>query len=126
VYPGEVGYLSQLLKTGSKKVIAGVACEEYVANNLRHHAKVVNTNHAKVTAHVWIPMDPHSLFPGYSVIPDHYKTQIETMRIQGSYPPVVMPLEMFLEYGNGDKVFTYTTEIIFGEGRRVFLTDIIK
>ncbi|UYQ91291.1 hypothetical protein MKQ68_14455 [Chitinophaga horti] len=126
VYPGEIGYLGQLLKTGAKRVIAGVACEEYVANNYRHHARVTNTNHAKVTAHVWIPMDPHTLFPGYSFIPDHYKAEIDTMRIQGSYPPVVMPLEMFLQYGNGDKVYTYTREIIFGEGRRVMLTDIIK
>lgn len=126
VYPGEIGYLSQLLKTGAKKVISGVACEEYVANNLRHHARVVNTNHAKVTAHVWVPMDPHTLFPGYSFIPDHYKNQIDTMRVQGSYPPVVIPLEMFLEYGNGDKVYTYTTSIIWGEGRRVYLQDIIK
>lgn len=126
VYPGEIGYLNQLLKTGAKKVISGVACEEYVANNLRHDLRVVNTNHAKVTAHVWVPMDPHTLFPGYSFIPDHYKEEIDTMRVQGSYPPVVIPLEMFLEYGNGDKVYTYTTAIIMGEGRRVFLTDINK
>ncbi|WP_123844479.1 hypothetical protein [Chitinophaga lutea] len=124
VYPGEIGYLSQLTRTGSKKVIAGVACEEYVAHNLRHDPRVVNTNHAKVTAYVWIPMDPHSVFPGYSLMPGHFKNQIERMRIAGSYPPVVMPLEMFLEYGNGDKVFTHTTHIIINEKRKVTLTDI--
>ncbi|WP_343702439.1 hypothetical protein [Chitinophaga sp.] len=124
VYPGEIGYLSQLTRTGSKKVIAGVACEEYVAHNLRHDPRVVNTNHAKVTAYVWIPMDPHAVFPGYSLMPGHFKNQIEKMRIAGSYPPVVMPLEMFLEYGNGDKVFTHTTHIILNERRKVMLTDI--
>ncbi len=126
VYPGEIGYLSQLKKTGSKKVIAGVACEEYVAHNLRHDPRVVNTNHSKVTAYVWIPMDPHAVFPGYSLMPDHFKIQIERMRIAGSYPPVVMPLEMFLEYGNGDKVFTHTTHIIIKERRKVQLEDINK
>lgn len=126
VYPGEIGYLSQLKKTGSKKVIAGVACEEYVAHNLRHDPRVVNTNHSKVTAYVWIPMDPHAVFPGYSLMPDHFKIQIERMRIAGSYPPVVMPLEMFLEYGNGDKVFTHTTHIIIKERRKVELADINK
>jgi hypothetical protein len=126
VYPGEIGYLSQLTRTGAKKVIAGVACEEYVAHNLRHDPRVVNTNHAKVTAYVWIPMDPHSVFPGYSLMPGHFKQQIEGMRIAGSYPPVVMPLEMFLEYGNGDKVFTHTTHIIINERRKVMLTDINK
>lgn len=126
VYPGEIGYLSQLKRTGAKKVIAGVACEEYVAHNLRHDPRVVNTNHAKVTAYVWIPMDPHAIFPGYSLMPDHFKSQIERMRIAGSYPPVVMPLEMFLEYGNGDKVFTHTTQIIINERRRVQLADINK
>lgn len=126
VYPGEIGYLSQLKRTGAKKVIAGVACEEYVAHNLRHDPRVVNTNHAKVTAYVWIPMDPHAVFPGYSLMPDHFKNQIEKMRIAGSYPPVVMPLEMFLEYGNGDKVFTHTTQIIINERRKVQLTDINK
>jgi hypothetical protein len=126
VYPGEIGYLSQLKKTGSKKVIAGVACEEYVAHNLRHDPRVVNTNHSKVTAYVWIPMDPHAVFPGYSLMPDHFKIQIERMRIAGSYPPVVMPLEMFLEYGNGDKVFTHTTHIIIKERRKVELGDINK
>lgn len=126
VYPGEIGYLSQLKKTGSKKVIAGVACEEYVAHNLRHDPRVVNTNHSKVTAYVWIPMDPHAVFPGYSLMPDHFKIQIERMRIAGSYPPVVMPLEMFLEYGNGDKVFTHTTHIIIKERRKVELEDINK
>ena len=124
VYPGEIGYLSQLSRTGSKKVIAGVACEEYVAHNLRHDPRVVNTNHAKVTAYVWIPMDPHSVFPGYSLMPGHFKSEIESMRIAGSYPPVVMPLEMFLEYGNGDKVFTHTTHIIVNERRKVMLADI--
>ncbi|GEP97497.1 hypothetical protein CCY01nite_37570 [Chitinophaga cymbidii] len=126
VYPGEIGYLSQLKRTGAKKVIAGVACEEYVAHNLRHDPRVVNTNHAKVTAYVWIPMDPHAVFPGYSLMPDHFKNQIEKMRIAGSYPPVVMPLEMFLEYGNGDKVFTHTTQIIINERRKIQLTDINK
>lgn len=126
VYPGEIGYLSQLKRTGAKKVIAGVACEEYVAQNLRHDPRVVNTNHAKVTAYVWIPMDPHSVFPGYSLMPDHFKMQIERMRTSGSYPPVVMPLEMFLEYGNGDKVFTHTTQIIINERRKVQLADINK
>lgn len=126
VYPGEIGYLSQLTRTGSKKVIAGVACEEYVAHNLRHDPRVVNTNHSKVTAYVWIPMDPHAVFPGYSLMPEHFKLQIERMRIAGSYPPVVMPLEMFLEYGNGDKVFTHTTHIIVNERRKVELGDINK
>lgn len=126
VYPGEIGYLSQLQRTGSKKVISGVACEEYVAHNLRRDPRVVNTNHAKVTAYVWIPMDPHSVFPGYSLMPKHFKMQIEKMRIEGSYPPVVMPLEMFLEYGNGDKVYTHTTMIIVNERRKVMLTDINK
>lgn len=126
VYPGEIGYLSQLRRTGAKKVIAGVACEEYVANNLRHDARVVNTNHAKVTAYVWVPMDPHAVFPGYSLMPDHFKSQIEKMRTEGSYPPVVMPLEMFLEYGNGDKVYTHTTQIIINERRKIQLTDINK
>ena len=125
VYPGEIGYLSQLTRTGSKKVIAGVACEEYVAHNLRHDPRVVNTNHAKVTAYVWIPMDPHF---NISRLQSHagpfLKTKIERMRIAGSYPPVVMPLEMFLEYGNGDKVFTHTTHIIVNERRKVALTDI--
>lgn len=126
VYPGEIGYLSQLIRTGSKKVIAGVACEEYVAHNLRNDPRVANTNHAKVTAYVWIPMDPHSIFPGYSLMPKHFKNEIEGMRIAGSYPPVVMPLEMFLEYGNGDKVFTHTTHIILKERRKVTLSDINK
>ncbi|QEH41474.1 hypothetical protein [Chitinophaga sp. XS-30] len=126
VYPGEIGYLSQLTRTGAKKVIAGVACEEYVAHNLRNDPRVVNTNHAKVTAYVWIPMDPHSVFPGYSLMPEHFKMQIERMRTEGSYPPVVMPLEMFLEYGNGDKVFTHTTHIIINERRKVQLADINK
>ncbi|MBO9155302.1 hypothetical protein ACFOTA_24035 [Chitinophaga sp. GCM10012297] len=126
VYPGEIGYLSQLTRTGSKKVIAGVACEEYVAHNLRQDPRVVNTNHSKVTAYVWIPMDPHAVFPGYSLMPEHFKIQIERMRIAGSYPPVVMPLEMFLEYGNGDKVFTHTTHIIVNERRKVELGDINK
>lgn len=126
VYPGEIGYLSQLTRTGSKKVIAGVACEEYVAHNRRYDPRVVNTNHSKVTAYVWIPMDPHSVFPGYSLMPGHFKREIEAMRIAGSYPPVVMPLEMFLEYGNGDKVFTHTTHIIINEKRKVMLTDINK
>ncbi len=124
VYPGEIGYLSELRRTGSKKVIAGVACEEYVAQNLRHDPRVVNTSHNKVTAYVWIPMDPHSVFPGYSLMPEHFKLQIERMRREGSYPPVVMPLEMFLEYGNGDKVFTHTTHIIVKERRKVHVADI--
>lgn len=126
VYPGEIGYLSELRRTGSKKVIAGVACEEYVAQNLRHDPRVVNTNHSKVTAYVWIPMDPHTIFPGYSLMPGHFKADIERMRIAGSYPPVVMPLEMFLEYGNGDKVYTHTTHIIVNERRSVHLADINK
>lgn len=124
VYPGEIGYLSELRRTGSKKVIAGVACEEYVAQNLRHDPRVRNTSHNKVTAYVWIPMDPHSVFPGYSLMPDHFKLQIERMRRSGSYPPVVMPLEMYLEYGNGDKVFTHTTHIIVKERRKVHIADI--
>ena len=126
VYPGEIGYLSQLTRTGAKKVISGVACEEYVAHNLRHDPRVMNTNHARVTAYVWIPMDPHSVFPGYGLMPEHFKQQIEKMRIAGSYPPVVMPLEMFMEYGNGDKVFTHTTQIIIRERRRVELISINK
>ncbi|MGX5817264.1 hypothetical protein ACWKWU_03660 [Chitinophaga lutea] len=124
VYPGEIGYLSQLTRTGSKKVIAGVACEEYVAHNLRHDPRVKNSNRTRVTAYVWIPMDPHSVFPAYSLMPGHFKSQIEAMRIAGSYPPVVMPLEMFLEYANGDRVFTHTTHIIVQEKRKVQLSDI--
>ncbi len=63
VYPGEIGYLSELRRTGSKKVIAGVACEEYIAQNLRHDPRVVNTSHNKVTAYVWIPSIRIPCFP---------------------------------------------------------------
>ncbi len=128
VFPGETGYVSQLLRTGNKKVIAGVACEEYVAQNLKDDPRVnaQGTSHTLVTAHVWVPQEPHTLFHAYGVIPDKYKIQIEKMQIEGSYAPVVLPLEMYLEYGNGDKVYTTTSEIIMGEPRKVNITDIIK
>lgn len=126
VYPGDFGYLSQLLKTGNKKVIAGVACEEYVAQNQRQDARITNTNRGKVKAHVWIPMDPRTLFPGYAFIPQNYQDQIETIRTQGGYAPVIFPLEMYLEYGNGDKIYTYTNDIIMGEHRTVKIEDINK
>lgn len=126
VFPGETGYLSQLLRTGAKKVIAGVACEEYVARNSKDDPRVKNTNHAMVTAHVWIPMEPHTLFHGYGLIPNKYKILIEKMRIEGSYAPVVLPLEMYLDYGNGERVFTTTSEIIMGEPRKVSIADINK
>ncbi|HEY0609268.1 MAG TPA: hypothetical protein VGD35_06415 [Chitinophaga sp.] len=124
VFPGETGYLSQLLRTGAKKVIAGVACVEYVAQNGKDDPRVTNTNHAPMTAHVWIPMEPHTLFRGYGLIPDKYKILIEKMLIEGSYPPVVLPLEMELDYGNGERVITSTSEIIMGEPRKVRIADI--
>ncbi|WP_298733701.1 hypothetical protein [uncultured Chitinophaga sp.] len=126
VFPGESGYLNQLLRTGAKKVIAGVACEEYVAQNAKDDPRVLNTHHALMTAHVWIPMEPHTLFHGYGLIPDKYKILIEKMRIEGSYAPVVLPLEMELDYGNGERVITSTTEIIMGEPRKVRIADINK
>jgi hypothetical protein len=126
VFPGETGYLSQLLRTGAKKVIAGVACEEYVAQNRRDDPRVKNTNHALVTAHVWVPMEPHTLFHGYGLIPGKYMVLIEKMRIEGSYAPVVLPLEMELDYGNGERVITTTSEIIMGEPRKVRIGDINK
>lgn len=126
VFPGETGYLSQLLRTGAKKVIAGVACEEYVAQNSKEDPRVKNTNHALLTAHVWIPMEPHTLFHGYGLIPEKYKILIEKMRIEGSYAPVVLPLEMHLDYGNGERVITTTSEIIMGEPRKVNIADINK
>ncbi|HEY0273408.1 MAG TPA: hypothetical protein VGC22_09500 [Chitinophaga sp.] len=122
-YPGDFGYLGVLLKTGNKKVIAGVACEEYLAHN---NALVTNTNRGQVTAHVWIPQDPRTLFAGYGFIPQHYRDEIETLKTQGGYAPFIFPLEMYLEYGNGDKVYTFTNDIIMGEHRMVQLTDIIK
>lgn len=118
VYPGEVGYLTQLTRTGAKKVIAGIACEEYVAHNSRKDAKV--------TAYVWIPMKLHTLFQGYGLVAEKYKKQIEHMLTQGFYPAVVFPLEMYMQYGNGDKVYTYTTDIVIGEKRKVNIADIIK
>lgn len=124
VYPGEGGYLNQLMRTGAKKVIAGVACEEYVAQNTGTDPYA--TNRSTVTAHVWIPMEPHTLFHGYGFMPDKYKAQIEKMRIEGSYPPVVVPLEMYMQYANGDKVYTYTTDIITGEKWKVNIKDINK
>jgi hypothetical protein len=124
VFPGQTGYLSQLMRTGAKKVIAGVACEEYVAQNSKEDPRVQNTNHALVTAHVWIPMEPHTLFHAYGLIPDKYKVQIEKMRVEGSYAPVVLPLEMHLDYGNGERVITTTSEIIVGEPRKVNIADI--
>ena len=128
VFPGETGYLSQLIRTGAKKVVAGVACEEYVAQNTKDDPRVnaKGTNHSLITAHVWIPMEPHTLFHAYGLIPDKYKIQIEKMRIEGSYAPVVLPLEMYLDYGNGDRVYTTTTEIITGEPRKVNIADINK
>jgi hypothetical protein len=126
VFPGETGYLSQLLRTGAKKVIAGVACEEYVAQNRKDDPLVQNTNRVLVTAHVWIPMEPHTLFHAYGLIPDKYKIQIEKMRVEGSYAPVVLPLEMYLDYANGDRVFTTTSVIVTGEPRKVNIADINK
>lgn len=126
VYPGEIGYLSQLTRTGAKKVIAGVACEEYAAQNNREGLQIARTSHAQVTAHVWIPMEAHTLFHGYGLMPEKYKLQIERMRREGSYPPVVFPLEMYLQYGNGDRIYTYTTDIITGEKWKVNIRDIIK
>jgi len=126
VFPGETGYMSQLIRTGAKKVIAGVACEEYVAQNSRDDPRVTGTNHALMTAHVWIPMEPHTLFHGYGLIPDKYKVQIEKMRVEGSYAPVVLPLEMYLQYGDGDRVYTTTSVIITGERRKVNIADINK
>ncbi|PSL46574.1 hypothetical protein CLV51_103555 [Chitinophaga niastensis] len=127
VYPGETGYLNQLVKTGDKKVIAGIVCEEYQANNARSDSGKVNiTSRALIGARVWVPMQPHTLFPGYAFIPENYKDQIETMLIAGSYPPVAMPLEMLLEYSNGDKVITYTTDIVRGENRKIAVMDVIR
>ncbi|HEU4554217.1 MAG TPA: hypothetical protein VFS25_15335 [Chitinophaga sp.] len=128
VFPGETGYLSQLIKTGAKKVIAGVACEEYTAQNLKNDPRVNDrgTNRSLITAHVWIPQEPHTLFHAYGLIPDKYKIQIEKMRIEGSYAPVVLPLEMYLDYGNGDRVYTTTSEIITGEPRKVNIMDVIR
>ncbi|MGO4290947.1 hypothetical protein [Chitinophaga sp. RAB17] len=127
IYPGETGYLNQLVKTGAKKVIAGVACEEYQANNVQTDSSQVKvTSHALIGARVWVPLQPHTLFPGYAFMPDYYKDQIESMLIAGSYPPVAMPLEMLLEYSNGDKVITYTTDIVSGENRAVRIMDVIK
>lgn len=122
-YPGDFGYLGVLLRTGNKKVIAGVACEEYLGRNDAH---VTNTNHGAVTAHVWIPQDPRTLFPGYGFIPKKYLDEIETLRTQGGYAPFIFPLEMYLEYGNGDKVYTFTNDIIMGEHRTVNVMDIVK
>lgn len=126
VYPGEVGYLTQLTRTGAKKVIAGIACEEYVAHNSRKDAKVTASSNAKVTAYVWIPMKLHTLFQGYGLVAEKYKKQIEHMLTQGFYPAVVFPLEMYMQYGNGDRVYTYTTDIVVGEKRKVNIADIIK
>ncbi|CAL1519715.1 hypothetical protein [Chitinophaga sp. MM2321] len=127
VYPGESGYLNQLIKTGAKKVIAGVACEEYTANNMREDSGKVNvTSRSLLGATVWVPMQPHTLFPGYAFIPDHYKDQMEDMLIEGSYPPVAMPLEMHLKYANGDRVDTYTTDIVRGENRKIAVMDVIR
>jgi hypothetical protein len=126
VYPGEVGYLTQLTRTGGKKVIAGIACEEYVAHNSRKDAKVTASSKSMVAAYVWIPMQLHTLFQGYGLVPEKYKKQIEYMLTQGFYPAVVFPLEMYLQYGNGDKVYTYTTDIVMGEKRKVNIADIIK
>lgn len=127
VYPGETGYLNQLVKTGAKKVIAGVACEEYQANNVQTDSgRVKVTSHALVGARVWVPLKPYTLFPGYAFMPAYYKDQIESMLIAGSYPPVAMPLEMLLEYSNGDRVITYTTDIVSGENRSVNIMDVIK
>lgn len=127
IYPGETGYLNQLVKTGAKKVIAGVACEEYEANNEQtDSSRVKVTSHALVGARVWVPLQAHTLFPGYAFMPEYYKDQIASMLIAGSYPPVAMPLEMLLEYSNGDKVITYTTDIVSGENRTVRVMDVIK
>jgi hypothetical protein len=127
IYPGETGYLNQLVKTGAKKVIAGVACEEYQANNVQTDSSQVKvTSHALVGARVWVPLQPHTLFPGYAFMPDYYKDQMESMLIAGTYPPVAMPLEMLLEYSNGDRVVTYTTDIVRGENRAIHVMDVIR
>ncbi|WP_160716531.1 hypothetical protein [Chitinophaga solisilvae] len=126
VYPGETGYLNRLIKTGEKKVIAGVACEEYKADNIRRDSTIGGTSHALATASVWTPMQPHTLFPGYALIPEEYKDEMERMLVAGSYPPVAMPLEMHLEYSNGDRVDTYTTDIVKNENRRVRVAAVIE
>ena len=127
VYPGETGYLNRLVKTGAKKVIAGVACEEYRANNVvTDSGQVKVTSRALVSARIWVPMKAYTLFPGYAFIPDHYKDQIEAMLVAGSYPPVAMPLEMLLEYGNGDRVVTYTTDIVRNENRQINVMDAVR
>lgn len=127
VYPGETGYLNQLVKTGAKKVIAGVACEEYQANNVQtDSSRIKVTSHALVGAKVWVPLQPHTLFPGYAFMPDYYKDQIASMLIAGTYPPVALPLEMLLEYSNGDRVMTYTTDIVSGENRAIHVMDVVR
>ncbi|RAJ05122.1 hypothetical protein LX64_02276 [Chitinophaga skermanii] len=125
-YPGEINNLTKLSKTGNKKVIAGVACEEYISTSKKLDIKSSSGTHEPVTAHMWMPMDPASVFPAYSSIPDGYKAEMEIMKIEGSFPPVIMPLEMYFEYANGDKVYTYTTDIVLGENRKVDIADINK
>jgi hypothetical protein len=125
VYPGEIGYLSQLKKTGAKKIIAGIVCE-YVASNNAIDASIRQSYQQQVTAWVWVPMTPHTVFPAYGMLEPEFKNEIEAMLRGGSYPPVIMPLEMYLEYSNGDKIFTYTTHIITHENRRIDLRDINK
>lgn len=127
VYPGETDYLNQLVKTGEQKVIAGVACEAYVANNtVTDSGRVHVSSRTLVSAQVWVPLQPQTLFPGYAFMPEYYKDQIASMLVAGSYPPVAMPLEMELAYSNGDKIITYTTDIVSGENRVVRVADIIR
>ncbi len=127
VYPGETGYLNRLIRTGEKKVIAGIACEEYTADTIRRDSASIGvTSRVLTAASIWVPQEPHTLFPGYVFIPDHYKDQIEQLLRVGSYPPVVLPLEMHLEYSNGDKVNTWTTDIVRGESRMVAVSEVIQ
>ncbi|MBO9732184.1 MAG: hypothetical protein J7623_26315 [Chitinophaga sp.] len=127
IYPAETGYLNQLVKTGGQKVIAGIACEAYVANNtVTDSGGVSSTGRTLVSAQVWVPLQPHALFPGYAFMPEYYKDQIATMLTAGNYPLVAMPLEVELVYSNGDREITYTTDIVSGENRAVRVADIIR
>jgi|GEM_PF-859361 len=125
-YPGEINQLTQLKKTGQTKLITGVACEEYITHTKKLDVNQASGKHENVTAHIWIPMDPRSVFPAYAFIPDGFRTEIEIMKMEGNYPLVVLPLEMYFEYPNGEKVYTFTTDIIEGETRVVSIADINK
>lgn len=120
IYPGESGYLNRLLRTGNKKVILGIACEEYAGNNMQSE-KTVNSSRQLVKASVWIPLDPTTVFPGYSALPAKYKQQVETLRRQEAYPLMIWPLEIRLDYSNGDHIHTVTTRIQPDEQRTMEL-----